>query len=432
MEINKYYNIGKNKLFKLNRSITGKDTFKTLKIIQKECIDFKIKKIKCGTKVFDWKVPPEWNVKEAFVEDKFGKKIIDIRNHNLHLISYSRNIKKIISKKELFRNLHFLKKQPNAIPYITSYYEKKWGFCISYNQYKKFNKIYKNVDKFKVVINSNYNNKGYLKYGEIVIGKQNKQEILISTYICHPSMANNELSGPIVSMTLINYFLKKKKRLNKRLRFIFIPETIGSISYLSQNLTKLKERVIGGFNLSCIGDEKNHSCMLSKYQKSPSDEAIIEAYKKLKIKNYKIHSFLKRGSDERQFNSPGIDLPITSIFRTKYGEYHEYHTSLDNFNLVTKKGLIGGYKVAKQAIEFLDNKIIPIYKIKCEPQMSKRKLYPTLSKKNNLSSKVSKMMDFLQYCDGKSSLKKISKYICLNLKNTKKIYLTLKDKNLIE
>ena len=224
MVINKYYNIGKNKLFKLNRSITGKDTFKTLKIIQKEFIDFKIKKkIKCGTKVFDWKVPPEWNVKEAFVvEDKFGKKIIDIRNHNLHLISYSRNIKKIISKKELFRNLHFLKKQPNAIPYITSYYEKKWGFCISYNQYKKFNKIYKNVDKFKIVINSNYNNKGYLKYGEIVIGKQNKQEILISTYICHPSMANNELSGPIVSMTLINYFQKKKKRLNKRLRFIFI------------------------------------------------------------------------------------------------------------------------------------------------------------------------------------------------------------------
>ena len=141
-------------------------------------------------------IPPEWN-KEAFVEDKFGKKIIDIRNHNLHLISYSRNIKKIISKKELFRNLHFLKKQPNAIPYITSYYEKKWGFCISYNQYKKFNKIYKNIDKFKIVINSNYNNKGYLKYGEIVIGKQNKQEILISTYICHPSMAN-ELSGQLL------------------------------------------------------------------------------------------------------------------------------------------------------------------------------------------------------------------------------------------
>ena len=144
-------------------------------------------------------------------------------------------------------------------------------------------------------------------------------------------MANNELSGPIVSMGLINYF--KRKRLSKTLRFIFIPETIGSISYLNKNLKYLKENVIGGYNLSCIGDERQHSCMFSKYKNSPSDEALIEAYKLLKIKDYKTYSFLKRGSDERQYNSPGIDLKISSIFRTKYGEYPEYHTSLDNLFL---------------------------------------------------------------------------------------------------
>ena len=192
-------------------------------------------------------------------------------------------------------------------------------------------------------------------------------------------MANNELSGPIVSMCLINHF-NKIKNLEKTIRFIFIPETIGSITYLNKNLAYLKANVIGGFNLSCIGDERQHSCMFSKYQNSPSDDAIVEAYKELKLK-YKVYSFLERGSDERQYNSPGIDLPISSIFRTKYGKYPEYHTSLDNFNLVTLIGITGGFKVAKTAIEILLKKIVPKNKILCEPQMGKRGLFPTLSTK---------------------------------------------------
>ena len=241
-------------------------------------------------------------------------------------------------------------------------------------------------------------------------------------------MANNELSGPIVSMGLIDYFSKKK--LNKTLRFIFIPETICSISYISMNLNYLKDNVIGGYNLSCIGDDRQHSCMFSKYQNSPSDEAIIEAYKRLKIKNYKVYSFLKRGSDERQYNSPGVDLPIASIFRTKYGEYPEYHTSLDNFNLVTLKGVTGGFKVAKEAIEILLENIYPKYKIICEPQMGKRDLYPTLSTKTEKKLTRS-YMDFLQYADGSNSLEKISNLINLNYKDTKKIYSILKNNSLI-
>ena len=210
----KFYNIGKNTLFPINRSLTGKGNVKTLKIIQKNFSSLKIKKIKSKTKVFDWAVPPEWNVSEAYVLDKNYSKIIDFSKNNLHLIGYSSPLKKILKKKDLLKNLHYLTKQPKAIPYITSYYKKKWGFCISYNEFKKFDKKYNSNDRFKVVIKSDFKKSGNLNYGELILKGNSKQEILISTYICHPSMANNELSGPIVSMGLIDYFRKKKIKQN--------------------------------------------------------------------------------------------------------------------------------------------------------------------------------------------------------------------------
>ena len=428
MFINKYYKLAKFNLFPICRSLTGRGIKKTLKIIKNEFSDLKIYSIPSGTKVFDWNVPSEWNVTDAYVLDKDNKKIINFKLNSLHLIGYSIPVNKILNKIQLFKNLYSLPKQPEAIPYITSYYKKYWGFCITHNKKIEFDKKYKKNDKFKVIIKSNLNSNGNLNYGELIIPGKSKQEILISTYICHPSMANNELSGPIVAMSLIKHF-KKFKKLNKTIRFIFIPETIGSITYLSKNLNNLKSNVIGGYNLSCIGDERQHSCMLSKYENSPSDKALLEAYKKLKIK-FKLYSFLKRGSDERQYNSPGIDLPITSIFRSKYGEYPEYHTSLDDFNLVTIKGVKGGFKVAKKAIEILLKNIIPKNKILCEPQMGKRGLYPNLSTKSG--SKKSKIyMNFLQYADGKNDLKFIAKKIKINLRSAKKKYIFLKKNNLI-
>ena len=429
MSIKKYYNLGKNILYPLNRSLTGKDTIQTLKVIKKEFPNLKIKKIKSGTRVFDWKIPSEWNVSEAYVEDKFGERIIDLKNNNLHLVGYSTPIKKTIYKQDLFDHIYSLKKQPAAIPYITSYYKKRWGFCINEYQKKMFNKKYNKQDKFKAVIKSNFNNKGYLNYGELTLKGKKNDEILISTYICHPSMANNELSGTIVSMSLINYFQKFKK-LNKSLRFIFIPETIGSIAFIKKNLKNLKKNVIGGYNLSCIGDERQYSCMFSKYENSPSDESIIDAYKKLRIKKYKIYSFLNRGSDERQYNSPGVDLKISSIFRSKYGEYPEYHTSLDDFKLVTLKGVTGGFNVAKGSIKSLLSKIIPKNKFICEPQLGKRGLYPTLSTKENKNI-TKNYMHFLQYADGTNSLEAIAKKINLNFKTVKSIFLKLKEHRLV-
>ena len=220
MPIDKYYNLAKTKLYPICRSITGKGLEDTLKIIKQEFRSMKIYSTKSGTKVFDWKIPPEWNIKDAYVLDKYNNKIINFKNNNLHIVGYSIPIKKSVNKRELINRIHVNEKLPNAIPYITSYYKKYWGFCITHNKKIEFDKKYKKNDKFKVIIKSNLNSKGNLNYGELIIQGKSKQEILISTYLCHPSMANNELSGPIVAMSLIKHF-KKFKKLNKTIRFIF-------------------------------------------------------------------------------------------------------------------------------------------------------------------------------------------------------------------
>ena len=433
MIIKKFYNLGKNELYPLHRSITGNGVRKSLRIIKKYFPKLKVVEVASGTKVFDWTVPSEWNIKNAYVLDKNNKKIIDFKKNNLHLVAYSIPINKVIKKKELFDHIHTIPSQPKAVPYITSYYNKYWGFCIRDEQKKIFNQKYKDRDTFKVVVDSNFKKKGKLTYGEFLIPGKSKQEILISTCICHPSMANNELSGPIVSLCLMKYF-QNIKNLEKTLRFIFIPETIGSLTFLSRQLNYLKQNVIGGYNLVCIGDEKQHSCMLSKYENTPSDFALIDSYKKLKIK-FKRYSFLERGSDERQYNSPNIDLPIASIFRSKYGEYSEYHTSLDDFNLVTKRGISGGFKVAKTSITILLKKIIPQSIILGEPQLSKRDLYPSLSnffaKQTDRHKYARNVVNFLQYADGKNDLNKISKLIKLTYSQTYKIYKVLVKKKLI-
>tara|TARA_Y100000389_G_scaffold202789_1_gene249206 strand:+ start:2610 stop:3902 length:1293 start_codon:yes stop_codon:yes gene_type:complete len=429
--INKYYSLAKKKLFKLNRSLTGKGNIKTLKHIKEEFPGLKIKYFNSSKKVFDWTIPKEWNVKKAYVSNKFDKKIIDFEKNNLHLVGYSTPFFGKLKKNNLLKHIYTYEKLPDAIPYVTSYYKKKWGFCISQNQKNMIKKNYKSNDFFKIVLDSTFKKNGKMHYGEFIIKGKTREEILISTYICHPSMANNELSGIIVSMALLNYF--KNKKLNRTLRFVFIPETIGAISYINKNFKTLKKNIIGGYNLSCIGDERSHSCMLSKYANSPSDESLILSYKKLRIKKFKIYSFLERGSNERQFNSPYIDLGITSIFRTMYGKFPEYHTSKDNFKLVTLKGVKGGFMVAKEAINILDKTIIPKSKIICEPNLGKRGLYPTLSTiQNKRYFKSRNILNFLQYADGKNTINMISNLIKLKLSETNKLYRILKLKNILE
>ena len=425
----KYYNFAKYDLFKICRSITGKGTEKTLRKIKDHFPKLKIRKVKSGTKIYDWKIPDEWNIKDAYVLDKNKVKIIDFKKNNLHIVGYSKPINKNLKKDDLLKKIYSLPSQPDAIPYITSYYKKDWGFCSSEYLKKRIFKNYHKRDKFKVVINSSFNNNGNLHYGEYLIKGKTKKEILISTYICHPSMANNELSGPIVSMSLIKYF-SKFRGLDKYIRFIFIPETIGSLVFLNKNLKRLRKNFLAGFNLTCLGDERMYSCMLSKYNDSISDEALIKAYKILKLK-FKRYSFLKRASDERQYNSPGIDLPVTSVFRSKYHEYPEYHTSKDNFKLVTKKGIRGSFNLMKSTIKIIQENSYPKAKVIGEPMLSKRGLYSTISTKNSWkSSRI--FLDTLQYSDGKNSLLKISKLIKVNIKKLKETLKILKKFNLID
>ena len=428
--INNIYKLGK-KLFTINRSITGNGVRLTLLNIKKELKKLKIHEVRSGTRFYDWKIPPEWNVKKAYVKDKNGKIIIDIKNNNLHLVGYSTPCNFFVNKSKLLEHIHSIKNQPNAIPYITSYYKKYWGFCVTDNLRKKIKKNYLNNDKFLIKIDSNFKKKGSLTYGEFILPGKSKKEILISTNICHPQMANNELSGPLVALALAKHFSKYKNE--KTLRFVFIPETIGAIAYLNLNYNELKRNVIAGYTLSCIGDQRSYSFIPTKYGSTISDKAAKKAFEELNLK-YKKFSFLKRGSDERQYNSPGIDLPIASILRTKYLEFPEYHTSLDNFNLMTKRGLLGGYKIVKKTIEIIMNEIIPVSKEICEPKLQKKNLYKSLSIRNNFESTNLPriILNFLQYADGKNTIHDISKHIKIPINKTLEIYKLLYKQNLLE
>ena len=392
-------------LWPLNRSLTGEGLRETLKQISKHLPNLSIKSVNSGTKVFDWIVPPEWYVSEAYIIDPNGKKICDFTTNNLHLVGYSIPLNKKISLKELQKHLHSVPENRDAIPYVTSYYEKRWGFCLSQNQRESLKE-----GEYNVVINSKIFS-GKLNYGELILPGKVDKEIFISTYICHPSMANNELSGPTVT-TYLAKWLKELPNRYYTYRIIFIPETIGSITYLSSNLKHLKNKVIAGFNVSCVGDERSYSYLPSRNGNTISDKVAKHVLKWI-APNYKCYSWLERGSDERQYCAPGIDLPIASILRTKYGEYPEYHTSLDDLkNVVTPKGLNGGYWALRKALELLDKNKNYKNNILCEPQLVKRGFYPKVSsKKSQDDLKVIK--NFLSFCDGEHTLLDIAEKINL-------------------
>ena len=387
-------------LWPLNRSLTGEGVRETLKKIQLLLPELKIKSIPSGTKVFDWEIPKEWQVREAYIETPLGEKICDFSKNNLYLLGYSSPFKGKLTLEELKKHLHTLPSQPSAIPYVTSYYKRRWGFCISQNE---LNSLIDGV--YKVVIDSFFLD-GELNYGEIIIPGTSKKEVFLSTYICHPSMANNELSGITVT-TFLGQWIQRLKNRRFTYRIIFIPETIGSISYLSIHHIKMKKNVFAGFNISCIGDERAYSYLPSRKGDTLSDKVAIHVLKWTDPK-YKKYSWFDRGSDERQYCSPFIDLPIASILRSKFGEYPEYHTSLDNLeNVVTPLGLDGGYLILQKALELIEKNLKYRVLVKCEPHMSKRGLFPTLSKKGQKND-IRFMMDFISLCDGNTSLIEIA------------------------
>jgi aminopeptidase-like protein len=418
----KMHNLAK-RLFPINRSLTGKGVVETLNILKEYNPNLKIHSIKSGSQVFDWEVPNEWNCEEAYIITPDGEKICDYNQNNLHLVQYSTPIEKELSLEELQKHLYSLENLENAIPYVTSYYNKKWGFCISDKERKRLKK-----GTYKVVIKSELK-KGFLHYADIIIPGKTKKEIMFSTYICHPSMANNELSGPVLAT-----FLAKELQKNDNYytyRFVFAPETIGSLVYMSDKLEHLKKYVKAGFILTCVGDERNYSYLESRYGNTLADK-VAKNILQYKIKDYQEYSFLERGSDERQYCAPGIDLPFCSVMRSKYATYPEYHTSLDNLEMITPKGLEDSLILYKNMIEVLENNFYYKTPILGEPQLGKRGLYPTECTPFTNYTQAFLYRNILAYSDGKNDLIDIANILTVDAVSLIPIIKLFLENNLLE
>ena len=386
-------------LWPIARSITGNGVRETLAHIKNEIPELKIESVATGTCAFDWTVPKEWNITEAYIEDENGNKIVDFFKNNLHVVGYSIPVDIWLTLDELNNHLHSLPQQINAIPYVTSYYKEQWGFCLMHKQRSQLPE-----GKYHAVIKSTLSN-GELNYGEIILKGTEDKEILLSTYICHPSMGNNELSGPVVTTFLVKWLMSIKKR-RFTYRIIFVPETIGSIVYLSKYIDYLKNNVIAGYVITCVGDNKCYSYLHSRNGNTLSDTVAKHVLFHIDPE-YKKYTWLDRGSDERQYCAPGVDLPIATIMRSKYGEYTEYHTSLDDLQFITPDGLNGGYVALKKSLEILELNCYPKVTVICEPQLGKRDLYPALSKKGK-NTGTRTMLNLISYSDGTKSLLDIS------------------------
>jgi aminopeptidase-like protein len=414
-------------LYPMCRSITGKGIEDTLKYIQKR-IPIDIEYVPTGTEAFDWKVPKEWNIKDAWIKNSKGEKIVDIKDHYLHVLNYSIPINKKISLAELKKHLYTLSNFPDWIPYRTTYYQENWGFCMKHNDFLKLED-----EEYEVFIDSTLED-GNLCYGELLIKGESEKEILISSYCCHPQQCNDSLSGTVFALHLVEYLLKQKNYYSYR--FVFIPETIGAIIYVSKNLDIMKKNIIGGYTLTCLGDEGDFTYLKTRKENQMIDKITLHLLEKSGL-NYKVREYYTCGSDERQYNYPGVDLNIGSLMKTKYGEFDEYHTSGDNLNFVTPNGLNDSYNFYLKCIELIENNHIYVNTKICEPQLGKHGLYNMVggrTKSNNIFEKIDPQhfRRILYYLDGNNDLISISNILNIELQLIYKIIKILLDKKLIK
>ncbi len=396
-EIEDYFD----RLWPICRSLTGQGVRDSLQILS-ELVPMEMHRVKSGSQVFDWTIPKEWNIRAAYIETPDGRRIADISKNNLHVISYSTPVDAEIDYADLVGRIRTLPDQPDAIPYVTSYYNETWGFCLSYNEFKTLPK----EGTYRVFIDSDLTD-GFLDYGEAVLPGSSDEEVLFSTYVCHPSMANNELSGPLVQAFLYREIAKIKNR-KFTYRFVFAPETIGVIAYLDRIGQHLKEKLVAGYVITCIGDSGGFTYKESKWKDSTADR-IAKHVLKHQEEPFEIIPFSVGGSDERQYCSPGFNLPVGSLMRTMYQRFSEYHTSLDNKEFISFPHLDRSVAVYTQFVLALElnekyRNTIPY----CEPQLGKRGMYPSSINPDFQRESVHNLMHFLTYADGEHDMIEIA------------------------
>jgi aminopeptidase-like protein len=381
-------------LFPICRSITGKGVRETLALVQKH-VPVDLHQVPSGTRVFDWIVPKEWNIREAWVKDPAGKKIIDFRNSNLHVLNYSAPVHATLSLEDLKQHLYSLPEHADWIPYRTSYYNENWGFCLPHNQLLALSE-----GEYEVSIDSSLED-GHLTYGECYLQGETEAEVLISAHICHPSLANDNLSGIAIAVFLANHLSKLSLRYSYR--FLFIPGTIGSITWLSLNESKVS-RIKHGLVFTCLGDSGKFTYKKSRRGDAEIDRAVTEVLKK-SGEVFEIRQFSPYGYDERQFCSPGFNLPVGCFMRTPHGQFPEYHTSADNLNLVQPQQLSASLSKCVAILHILEhNRRYLNQNPKCEPQLGKRGIYSQIGGQADGKLRELAMLWVLNLSDGSNSL----------------------------
>jgi aminopeptidase-like protein len=388
------------RLWPYNRSITGEDYRTSLNILN-EVMPTENLIFNTGEKVLDWTVPKEWNAEEAYLIDPNGKKRADFSVNNLHLMGYSIPFEGTMNLEELKPNLYTLPDQPNAIPYLTSYYKERWGFCMTQEEYDELPE-----GDYQVVIRTRLE-PGKLVVGESVIQGKSDREVMLASYLCHPSMANNELSGPLVLSFLYRELKRLQPQLKYTYRFVVFPETIGAICYLSKRGFHLKDQLDAGYQITCIGDPGEFTYKHSRQHSSLADRAALQFMKE--HDQTQIIPFNPAfGSDERQWCSPGFNLPVGSLMRTMYTVYPEYHTSLDNKDIMSFPGMADAVAAYMEIIRNMEenttyNSLEPYG----EPMLGPRGLFRSISSKKRDEDELA-MWWLLNYADGQHDLLKIA------------------------
>lgn len=354
------------RLYPICRSITGDGVRQTLRVVS-ELIPLKVHEVASGTNVFDWTIPKEWNIREAWIKNSLGQKLIDFAALNLHVVSYSCAVHRRMRLAEFREHLFTIPERPAWVPYRTSYYEENWGFCLSEEQLSQF----RDDEEYEVLIDSSLKN-GHLTYAEYVLPGQEDTEVLISSHVCHPSLANDNLSGIAVAVKLARALATLPRRYTYR--FLLVPGTIGSIAWLARNEEKLS-RVGHGVVLTCLGDVSDITYKRSRRRDAEIDRAFVHVLKH-SGQPHSVIDFVPYGYDERQYCSPGINLSVGCLMRARHGEFPEYHTSSDNLDFVKTAPLEDSFSKCFAAFEILEgNRVYVNQKPKGEPQLGKRGLY---------------------------------------------------------